>query len=237
VRDDAHAEASRPARDFLTDSSEAQEAERLVPKLFAEEFLLLPLALFHRGVCGGEVSGQRQGQAHRQFGDADAVGARRVHDDDAARAGGRHVNVVHPRARARDDAQRPGGRDQTGRDFGRTAHDQSVGVGDVCRELLRRASSPGVNIPAFGVQKLQCGCREIVGDNYFHDATRTMRVRITWMLESIICGSEKVTSAQRWCKPLNALESAADNGVQGPFSTGFSTETVSTSFGGCGIVP
>jgi hypothetical protein len=36
---------------------------------------------------------------------------------------------------------------------------------------------------------LQCGCREIVGDNYFHDVTRRMSSRITRMLESIISGS------------------------------------------------
>ena len=105
VRDDAHAERRGAARHFLADPAEADEAERLVAHLLAEELLLLPLALLHRRVGGGQVPGQRQHEAHRQLGDADAVGAGRVHDDDAAGAGGGHVDVVDAGAGAGDGTQ------------------------------------------------------------------------------------------------------------------------------------
>ena len=112
MRDDAHAERRGAARHLLADAAEAGEAERLVANLLAEELLLLPLALLHRRVGGREVAGQRQDQAHREFGDADAVGAGRVHHDDAARAGGGDVDVVDAGAGARDRAQLRRGVDQ-----------------------------------------------------------------------------------------------------------------------------
>ena len=75
------------ARHFLPDPAEAGKAERLVAKLLAEKLLLLPLALLHRRVGGGNVAGQREHQPDGQLGHADAVRARRVHHDDAAGAG------------------------------------------------------------------------------------------------------------------------------------------------------
>ena len=67
-------------------------------------------------------------EAHRQLGDAQAVGAGRVHDDDAARGGGRHVDVVNARASPRDDAQLWCGLDHFARHFRRASDDERVGV-------------------------------------------------------------------------------------------------------------
>jgi hypothetical protein len=44
-------------------------------------------------------------------------------------------------------------------------------------------------------------------------------------------------AAPRWCKPLNTAQSSAVRALHGPFSTGFSTETVSNAAIGCGTVP
>ena len=52
VRDEAHAERTRPLRDFLADASQAGDAERLAAHFGAEEALLFPLAGLHRAVGG-----------------------------------------------------------------------------------------------------------------------------------------------------------------------------------------
>jgi hypothetical protein len=145
---------------------------RLVAKLLAEKLLLLPLSLFHGCVGGGEVTGQRKHQAHREFRDADAVRARRVHHHDAARAGGRHVDVVHARTSPGDHPQCLRRGDQLRGDFRRAADDKRVGIGKIDGELFRCPAGAGVNVPAFGFQKLQCGIREIVGNNDFHDVMK-----------------------------------------------------------------
>ena len=146
--------------------------ERLVAHFLAEELLLLPLALLHRGVGGGQVPGQRQHQAHRQLRDADAVGARRVHDDDAARAGGGDVDVVDAGAGAGDHPQAWRGGDQGGGDFGGAADDERVGVGEIGGEWVGRAAGAGVDVPAFGAQEIERGGGKIVGDNNFHGVRR-----------------------------------------------------------------
>ena len=105
VGDDAHAERAGALRDFLADAAEPGDAERLASQLGAEEALLLPLRLLHRAVGGRNDAGQRQHERARVLGDADAVGARRVDDEDAARAGRGDIDVVDAGAGAGDDPQ------------------------------------------------------------------------------------------------------------------------------------
>jgi hypothetical protein len=105
VRDDAHPERAGALRDLLADAAEAGNAEGLALQFEAGELLLFPLSGLHRLIGGGDGTGQRQHQAERMLGDADAVGAWRVDDEDAAAAGGRHVDVVHTRSGASDDAE------------------------------------------------------------------------------------------------------------------------------------
>ena len=156
------------ARDFLADPAEPGEAERLVAQLFAEKLLLLPLALLHRRIGGGQVARERQHLAERELGDADAVRARRVHDDDAAGAGGGDVDVVDAGAGAGNHPQaRRGGDDRRG-DLGGAANDDRVGIGDVGGELVRRAARTGVDLPSFRAQQIERGSGKVVGDNNFH---------------------------------------------------------------------
>ena len=99
VRDERHLERPRAPRHFLADAAEAGKPQHLAAHFFTEKTLLVPLPLFHRAVGGGNLSGKCQYLSQRQFGDADAVGPGRVHDDNAARAGGVDVDVVHAGAR------------------------------------------------------------------------------------------------------------------------------------------
>ena len=107
-------------------------------------------------------------QRHRQFRDADAVGARRVHDDDAARAGGVDVDVVDAGAGARDRAKPRRGGDQIGGHFRGAAHDDGVGVGEIGGQVGRRAAAARIDGPAFGAQEVERRGREVVGDDDFH---------------------------------------------------------------------
>ena len=105
VGDDAHAERAGALRHLLADAPEAGDAERLAAQLGAEKPLLLPLAVLHRPIGGGNAARERQHQGAGVLGDADAVRARRVDDEDAARAGRGDVDVVHAGAGAGDDAE------------------------------------------------------------------------------------------------------------------------------------
>ena len=94
VRDDAHAERARALRDFLADAAETGDAERLAAQFGAEEFFFSHLPAFIAAIGGRHRARQRQHQRARVLGDADAVGAGRVDDEHAARAGGGDVDVV-----------------------------------------------------------------------------------------------------------------------------------------------
>jgi hypothetical protein len=98
VGEDVHLERPGAPCHFLTDAAEPGQAERLAAQLLAEKAFLIPLALLHRGIGRRGLSGKCQQHRHRQLRNADAVGPGRVHDHDATRAGGRHIDVVHTRA-------------------------------------------------------------------------------------------------------------------------------------------
>ena len=155
VRDDAHAEGGRPARDFLADTAEAGEAERLLANFLSQKLFLFPLSLLHCRVRGREVASHRQDQADGELGNRDTVGARRIHDDNAARAGCGYVNVVNARARARDDAQFRGCGDQWCSDFRGASDDEGIGILEVGGKLVGCPSAAGVHVPAFGAQQIQ----------------------------------------------------------------------------------
>ena len=166
--DDRHAERRRAARDLLADAAQADEAEDLLAHLFAQKLLLLPLALLHRRVGAGNVPGERQHERHRELGDADAVGARRVHHDDAAGARGGTSTLSTPvpaRAMARSWGAAAISAAVTLR---RAANHDRVGVGDVGGELLGGAARSGVDLPAFVAEQIERGSREVVGDKDLH---------------------------------------------------------------------
>ena len=158
VRDDSHAEGPRAQRHLVADSPQARDAERLPAELVPEEALLLPAALLHRSIGGGHQARQRQHERQRVLRDADAVGPGRVDDEDAARAGGRDIDVVHAGAGAGHNPQLRRGFEQPGVDLRRAANDQRVGVGEVGRERGRGPSGARINLPArFGAQQFEGG--------------------------------------------------------------------------------
>ncbi len=128
VRDNIHAERAPARRDFLPDSSEAAEAERLAPQLRAGQLLLVPDPALHRRVGGWHRAGQRQHQRQRVFGDAHAVAAWRVHDENAARAGRGEIDVVDPGSGAGNYPKFGRCSEQPLVNFGRAADDERVGL-------------------------------------------------------------------------------------------------------------
>jgi hypothetical protein len=159
---------ARARRDFAADAPEPDHAEHLAPEFRAHEAFLVPHALFHRGIGGGNRPRHRQHQSERELGDADAVGAGGVHHQDAARGGGGHVDVVDAGAGARDDAK-PGRRgDQLFGDLRRAADDECVGIGEIAREFVGLASGFGVDRPSGGAKRVGGGGRERIGDDDVH---------------------------------------------------------------------
>ena len=116
--------------------AQAREAQHLVAHLLTQELLLFPLALLHGRIGGRQVAGHRKDQAHGQFGHADAVGAGRVHHDDASRRRGLDVHVVHAHTGAAHDAQLGRGFENFLRHLGLGTHDHRLDIGDE-REQFR----------------------------------------------------------------------------------------------------
>ena len=114
------------------------------------------------------MTGERQHERHREFGDADTVGTRRVHDDDATSARGWYVNVIDASAGACDGTQLGCGVDQCRRHTRRAANHDGVGVCDVGGELLRGAARSCVYFPAFVAEEIDCGSREVICDKDLH---------------------------------------------------------------------
>jgi hypothetical protein len=138
VRDDAHPERAGPLGDLLADPSETREAQRLSAELVAEEAFLFPASSFHRLIGGGNEARQCEHQRECVLGDADAVGAGRIDDQNAAGAGRSDVDVVDAGTGARDDSQLRRSGEQRRRDLRRAADHQCVGVGEVCGQRCGR---------------------------------------------------------------------------------------------------
>jgi len=189
--------------------------ERLTAQLGAEELLLLPLALFHGGIGRRQVTRQREDEAHGKLGDAHAVGARRVHHDDPARAGGGHVDVVHAGARAGDDAKCRSGVDDGRGNLGRAADDDGVGIRDVTGKLFGRPASTGIDVPAFRAQEVERGCRKVVGDYDFQCWFRKESVGDALMMSAASAlDAAAFTNAKYnlWLAPEHDFVSAAEMG-------------------------
>ena len=89
-------------------------------------------------VALGDPPQQRERERDRELGGRAREHVGRVRDDDAARAGGGEVDVVHADAVVRDDLQlRPGGVEVRVVDGRRQQHEDAVGA----RGLRRRARS------------------------------------------------------------------------------------------------
>jgi len=104
--------------------------------------------------------------------DADAVAARRVHHEDAARARRFEVDVVdagagtgnHPKTR------RPG--KQIGVDFRRAADDERIRLFERGREDVGLTPGLRVDRPARnGRQQFDGGCGQLIGDDDVHEGS------------------------------------------------------------------
>jgi hypothetical protein len=135
VGEHAHAEPLRALGDELADAPEAEHAERLVHQLDARVLRAVPAAGDEAGVGLRDVAREREQQAERVLGGRHDVRLRRVGDDDAALGRGGDVDVVDADARAADDLQPVGARDQLRGDLRRAAHDERVVLADALGDL------------------------------------------------------------------------------------------------------
>src|SRR6185295_14667877 len=168
IGDDFHAKPERPVGDDRADIAAADDAERLVEELDAHEAVLLPLAGMRRGVGFGNLAGERHHQRQRMLGGGDGVAERGVHDDDAARRGGRDVDIVDADAGAADHFQVLRLGDELGRDLGRRADGKPVIGGDARGECILVLAEIGLvgDLDAPVAEDLHGGFGELVGDEY-----------------------------------------------------------------------
>ena len=168
MRNDVHLERARPPNNFPTDASQTDQAERLAPQFCPLERLLLPSPVLHLCIRPCDRACQREHEGARVLGDADTVGSRRVHDEDASLTGCGEIDVVDTGTRARDDAERGRGRNEVCIDPRCAAHDQTVGVGDVRLELGTRSAATCVDCPSFAAKEIGRRGRKRVSDENFH---------------------------------------------------------------------
>ena len=106
----------------------------------------------------------------------------RVDDEDAAAAGGGHVDVVDAGAGAADDAQLRRGGEQIGGHLGRAAHQQRVGVGEIADQFGGGRPLRASIVPArFGAEQIERRGGQVVGDNDF----QCVRVGVRPMLAQV----------------------------------------------------
>ncbi len=105
VGDDVDAEGLQAGGDEGADAAESDDADALLVQFDAGVLRAFPLARGEGGVGGGDVPGEAQDVADREFGGADDVGCRRVDDHHAGFGRGLDVDVVEPDPGAGDDLQ------------------------------------------------------------------------------------------------------------------------------------
>ncbi len=166
VGDDAHAEGAGAPGHFPSDAPEADQTERFAAQLRAEKSALFPPAVLHRPIRGRHRACKGQHQRPRVLGDADAVGAGRVDDEDAAGAGGGHVDVVDAGAGTRHDSKTSRGGEQSRVDFRGAADEQGIGIGQIGGELVRRPARARIDGPSgFGGEQRDGRWRQVVSDD------------------------------------------------------------------------
>ena len=136
VGDHPHSQSDAARGGDRADVAAADDAERLAGELHAHEAILLPLARLRRDVCSRDLPGEREHERDRVLGRGDRVAERRVHDDHAARCGGRNVDVVDADAGPADDLQSGRALQQFGGDLGRRPDRQTVVFADDLGEFV-----------------------------------------------------------------------------------------------------
>ncbi len=166
VGDDAHLQSLRAVGDDRADIAAADDPEGLAGQLDPHEARFFPFAGLRRAVGGRDLAGQRKHHRDRVLGGRDRIAVGRVHDDDAALACRRHVDVVDADAGAPDDFQRVRGGEQFGRDLGRRAHRQTVITGDAAAQLGRVQTGRDIGLDPAVPENLDRARAESVGDQH-----------------------------------------------------------------------
>ena len=139
---DGHAERRRLVGDRAADAADADEAELLAAQLHAEHVVerpAAPRAGAHHALAFAEPPRDREDQAPGEIGARVGQHVGRVGDGDAARAAGRHVDVVVADRDVGDDLQlRARGIEHRGIDRVGQQADDRVLAGDALQQLLAR---------------------------------------------------------------------------------------------------
>ncbi|GBC83117.1 hypothetical protein HRbin10_02257 [bacterium HR10] len=168
MSDHRHAEGLRSFGHLLPHLPKPDEAERLAPQLATQKQLALPFPALHRVVGRDQMSHEREHQAERVFGDAHAVAAGRVHDEDAASRRCLQIHIVHARARATDHLQALRPLDRARRQPRLASDDHRVVVSDDRLHLRRRRRRPNVHVPSRLPQDLDPGWGDRLRDQDVH---------------------------------------------------------------------
>ena len=166
VGDHLHLQPDGAVGDDRADIAAADDAERLTENLHAEELVLLPFAGPRRSVGLRDLPRQRQHQRDRMFGRRNRIAERRVHDDDAARGGGRNVHIIDADAGAADHFEAIGLFQKLGGDLGRGADGEAVEAVDHRGKLVFVLAEIGLEIDgdAAILEYLDGGRRQRIGD-------------------------------------------------------------------------
>ena len=95
ISDDIHIKSHGPFRYAGTDTTHADNAQRLIPQFHAHILLAIPLALLHGFIGNGDIAGHGQHHGHGMFRSGDGIAAGRVDDDNPLGRSSRNVNIIH----------------------------------------------------------------------------------------------------------------------------------------------
>ncbi len=164
-RHDLHVEAPGPLRDQLPDAPEAEDPQRLLVQLDAQELRALPAPAGQRRVRLGDVARQRQQQRHGVLGGGDRVRLRRVGDHDPALGGGLHIDVVDPHAGTTHGSQPPRLVEQAAVEARRRADQDPLVLADPRVELVGTPAGTHVDLEVLA-QQIDPGLADPLGHQH-----------------------------------------------------------------------
>ena len=167
VADKLHTERFGPLRHEPADAAQAENGERLLVQLGADEAVALPFALMHGSIRLRDVARAGQHKRHRMLGRRHEVGSGSIAYDDPALSGGIQVHAVDHHARAPDDAQLLGGFDNVARNLRSRPDNERIVVGDGRYKLLWRHVQPDVDLKPSVAQSLESGVSYLLGHEHF----------------------------------------------------------------------
>ena len=108
------------------------------------------------------------------FGNADGTSSRRAHDQDTALGGFVEIDIVDADAGPADGPQFLGTVEQIGGNFGRAAHNQGIGVGEL---RVERVLGGLDDVPTgLLLKQLHSAIADLVRYDNFHGPRRLLRV-------------------------------------------------------------